>query len=134
MGAHFNAGATPPSQSTGHPAGNDHYSWHLQPMINLYASLGRPICFTELGYLSGEDYGGLPGRFSWAGGTTVGQHAQWLAEATSIAANSGRVRLVIVFNVDFTTFGEDPQAGFAMIRKDGSCPACETLRQVMGGG
>lgn len=134
MGAHFNAGATPPSQSSGHPAGNDHYSWHLQPMINLYATIGRPICFTELGYLSGEDYGGLPSRFSWAGGTTVAQHAQWLAQAVSISANSGRVRMVIVFNVDFTTFGDDPQAGFAMIRKDGSCPACETLRNVMGGG
>lgn len=135
MGAHFNAGATPPAQSSGHPAGNDHYSWHLQPMINLYyGALGKPVCFTELGYLSGEDYGGLPSRFSWAGGTTVGQHAQWLAEAVSISANSGKVRMVIVFNVDFTTFGDDPQAGYAMIRKNGSCPACETLRQVMGGG
>ena len=102
-------------------------------MIDVYYNpLGRPLCFTELGYLSGEDYGGVPSRFSWAGGTTVGQHAQWLAEAVSIAANSGKVRMVIVFNVDFTTWGDDPQAGYAMIRANGSCPSCETLRQVMG--
>ena len=132
VGVHFNAGATSPHQSSGHPAGNDHYSWHLQPMINVYDIFGKPLCFTELGYLSGQDYGGVPARFSWAAGTTVQQHAQWLAEAVSISANSGRVRMVIVFNVDFTMFGDDPQAGYAMIRADGSCPACETLRQVMG--
>ena len=134
MGAHFNAGATPPSQSTGHPAGNDHYSWHFLPTLDLYyGTLGKPVCFTELGYLSGQDYGGVPGRFSWAGNTSVSQHAQWLAEAVSLAANSGKAQMAIIFNVDFTQWGEDPQAGYAMIRADGSCPACETLKQVMGG-
>jgi hypothetical protein len=133
MGVHYNAGATAPSATSGHPAGNNHYSWFLKPMIDVYYNpLGRPLCITELGYLSGEDYGGVPPRFSWAGATTIGQHAQWLAEAVSISANSGKVRMVIVFNVDFTTWGDDPQAGYAMIRANGSCPACETLRQVMG--
>lgn len=133
MGVHFNAGATAPGQSTGHPAGSNHYSWYFQPMVDLYyGALGRPLCFTELGYLSGEDFGGVPGRFSWAGDTSVSEHAQWLAQAVSQAANSGKVRLVIIFNVDFTQYGDDPQAGYAMIRPDGSCPSCETLRQVMG--
>ena len=133
MGVHYNAGATSPNATSGHPAGNNHYSWFLRPMIDVYYNpLGRPLCITELGYLSGEDYGGVPSRFSWAGATTIAQHAQWLAEAVSISANSGKVRMVIVFNVDFTMWGDDPQAGYAMIRKNGSCPACETLRQVMG--
>jgi hypothetical protein len=133
VGAHFNAGATPPAQSSGHPAGGSHYSWYFQPMLDLYYSaLGKPVCFTELGYLSGEDFGGVPSRFSWAGGTSVNEHAQWLAEAVSLAANSGKARMAIIFNVDFTQFGDDPQAGYAMIRPDGGCPACETLRQVMG--
>jgi spore germination protein YaaH len=133
VGAHFNAGATAPGQSTGHPAGSNHYSWYFQPTLDLYySSLGKPVCFTELGYLSGEDFGGVPSRFSWAGNTSVSEHAQWLAEAVSLAANSGKTRLAIIFNVDFTMFGDDPQAGYAMIRPDGSCPSCETLRQVMG--
>ncbi|MFN2106326.1 MAG: hypothetical protein ACK2UJ_15715 [Candidatus Promineifilaceae bacterium] len=133
VGAHFNAGATAPGQSSGHPAGSNHYSWYFQPTMDLYYStLGKPVCFTELGYLSGEDFGGVPSRFSWAGNTTVAQHAQWLAEAVSLAANSGKARLAIIFNVDFTMYGDDPQAGYAMIRPDGGCPACETLRQVMG--
>lgn len=132
VGAHFNAGATPPSQSSGHPAGNDHYSWFFVPTLNVYAALGKPVCFTELGYLSGEDYGGVPSRFAWAANTSVAEHAQWLAEAVSLGANSGKVRLIIVFNVDFTLWSDDPQAGYAMIRKNGSCPACQTLGQVMG--
>ncbi len=132
VGAHYNAGATAPSAVTGHPAGNDHYSWYLLPTLNVYAQLGKPVCFTELGYLSGKDYGGVPDRFSWASNTTVDQHAAWLAEAVSLSANSGKVRLVIVFNVDFTQWGSDPQAGYAMIRKGGSCPACGTLGSVMG--
>jgi hypothetical protein len=41
--------------------------------------------------------------------------------------------MMIVFNVDFTLYGDDPQAGYAIIRPGGSCPACETLRAVTGG-
>ncbi|MDX1615745.1 MAG: SH3 domain-containing protein [Candidatus Promineifilaceae bacterium] len=135
IGVHHNAGATPPSQTTGHPAGNDHYSWYFGPTLNMYwNALGgaRPVCFTELGYLSGQDFGGVPSRFSWAANTSVAQHAQWLAQAVSQAANSGRVRLVIIFNVDFTHWSDDPQAGYAMLRPDGSCPSCALLGQVMG--
>lgn len=135
IGVHHNAGATSPGATSGHPSGSAHYSWYFAPTMNLYYNTfggARPVCFTELGYLSGQDYGGVPERFSWASGTTVAQHAQWLAEAVSLAASSGRVRMLIVFNVDFTHYGNDPQAGFAMIRPDGSCPACETLRRVMG--
>lgn len=132
IGAHFNAGATPAAQTSGHPTGSAHYSWYLIPTFNVYAQLGKPVCFTELGYLSGEDYGGVPAHFSWAANTTVAEHAAWLAQAVSAAANTGRVRMVIVFNVDFTHWDSDPQAGYAMIRRDGSCPACSTLAQVMG--
>ncbi len=135
IGVHHNAGATSPNASSGHPAGNNHYSWYFMPTLNMYYNAfggARPVCFTELGYLSGQDFGGVPGRFSWAAGTTVSQHAQWLGEAVSIAGNSGKVRMVIVFNVDFTHWSDDPQAGFAMLRPDGSCPACATLAGAMG--
>lgn len=134
LGIHYNEGIVPPAQTSGDPR-TEHYTRYFWGMVDAYwQALGgsRPLCFTELGYLSGKDYGGLPSGFAWANNTTINQHAQWLAESVSLAANSGKVRMVIVFNVDFTTFGADPQAGFAMIRKDGSCPACETLHQVMG--
>jgi hypothetical protein len=133
IGIHYNEGIIPPSQQSGDPR-SEHYTRYFWGMVNTYYNAfggARQLCFTELGYLSGEDYGGLPAGFAWAGSTTIAQHAGWLAEATSLAASSGKTRLLIVFNVDFTTFNSDPQAGFAMIRKNGSCPACETLRQVM---
>lgn len=135
IGIHYNEGIISPNQTSGDPR-TEHYTRYFWGMVNTYSNAfggSRPLCFTELGYLTGQDYGGLPAGFAWAGNTTIAQHAQWLAEAASLAAGSGKVRMMIVFNVDFVTFNSDPQAGFAMIRKDGSCPACETLRAVTGG-
>jgi LysM repeat protein len=132
IGVHHNAGATAPSASSGHPGGS-HYSWYFQPTMNLYYNAfggSRRVCFTELGYLSGEGFAGLPGNFSWAAGTSVSEHAQWLGEAVRLANQSGRVGLLIIYNVDFTFYDPsgDPQAGYAIIRPGGSCPACDTLR------
>ena len=136
IGIHYNEGIVPPSQESGDPRGNSsHYTRYFWGMTNTYYNAfggSRPLCYTELGYLTPEGYGSLPGGFSWAANTTVAEQAAWLAEAVSLAANSGMVRLFIVWNVDSTTWGSDPQAGYAIIRPDGSCPACETLRQVMG--
>ena len=134
IGVHHNAGATSPTTSSGHPGGS-HYSWYYAPTRDLYYNAfggARKVCFTELGYLSSEGFSSLPGNFSWAANTSLAEHAQWLAEAASLSAASGRVRLMIVFNVDFTEYGTDPQAGYALIRPNGGCPACDTLRAVMG--
>ena len=105
-------------------------------MVDVYwAAIGgrRPLCFTELGYLSGQEWGFVPGGFLWRApyNLTVAEHARFLAEAVQLSRVQGKVRMMIVFNVDFTTWTDDPQAGFAMIRPDGSCPACATLANVM---
>ncbi len=132
IGAHHNAGATSPTVSTGHPAGS-HYSWYYQPTVDLYYNTfggARPVCLTELGYLSGDGFSALPPNFSWAAGTSVQEHAQWLREARDLSASQGKVGMMIIFNVDFDFYDPagDPQAGYAMIRPDGSCPACDALR------
>lgn len=136
IGVHYNEGLMPPAATSGDPRGaGGHYTRYFQGMINAYAGAGAgALCFTELGYLSGEEWGTLPAGFLWKApyNLTVAEHAQYLAEAVRVGVQSGRVRMIIVFNVDFKTFGDDPQAGYAMIRPNGSCPACETLRQVMG--
>ena len=137
IGVHHNAGATSPNATTGHSGGN-HYSWYFGATLNLYYNAfggSRKVCFTELGYLSGDGFPGLPGAFGWASGTSVAEQAQWLAEAVSLSASGGKVRMLIVFNVDFTEYdvNGDPQAGYAIIRPDGSCPACDTLHNVTGG-
>jgi hypothetical protein len=134
IGIHYNEGIISPNQQSGDPR-TDHYTRYFWGMVNTYWNAfggARPLCFTELGYLTPEGYGSLPGGFAWAGNVTAAQQAQWLAEAASLSAGSGKVRMMIVWNVDSTTWTSDPQAGYAIIRPGGGCPACETLRGVMG--
>lgn len=136
VGIHYNAGITSPNATSGAPVGSSgHYSWYYPRMISLYRSVfpSKPLCLTEIGYLTGEGIGPLPSGFAWASGISLAQQAAWLAEAVTRARNSGAVRLFIVWNVDATLFGADPQAGYAIVRPDNSCPACNSLRLAMGG-
>ncbi len=137
VGVHYNAGATSPSATTGHPAdgATGHYSWYFGPMVDTYSSAFNdevPICFTEIGYLTSEGFNAISPRFSWSNETSLEEQAAWLAEAYSISKDDPRIQLLNVFNVDSTFYDTDgdPQAGFALIRLDGSCPACETLKAV----
>jgi LysM repeat protein len=135
IGVHYNEGIISPTLASGDPR-DTYYTRYYAGMVNTYWNAfggTRKLCFTELGYLSPEGYGPLPGAFGWAGNTSAAEHAQWLGEAANLAKNGGRVRLMIVFNVDFTHYGDDPQGGYAIIRPGGSCPACDTLRAVTGG-
>lgn len=131
IGLHYNEGIVSPDQNSGDPRGNSgHYTRYFSGMLNTYANAfggARPLCFTELGYLTPEGYAPLPGGFAWAQGVSLGQQASWLDRAVALAAGSGRVRLLIIWNVDFTQYGDDPMAGYAIIRPNGSCPACDAL-------
>ena len=128
VGAHYNEGIVPPDQTSGDPRGDNYYTRYFYGMLNGYISITRrPICFTELGYLTSDGLPALPPFFSWARNVTLHQQAAWLAQAAALASQSGQVRLLIVWNVDFTHYSADPQAGFAIIRPDGSCPACQAL-------
>ncbi len=131
IGIHYNEGIIPPSQRSGDPRGDSYYTRYFWGMVDTYWNAfggQRPLCFTELGYLSPEGYGVLPSGFAWAQNVSVAQQAAWLDEAVSLARGSGRVRLLIVWNVDFTgNFGEDPMGGYAIVRPGGACPACEAL-------
>lgn len=134
VGVHYNSGSTPPTATSGAPvASAGHYSWYYPSVISLYNSVfpGKPLCFTELGYLTGEGIGTLPGGFSWAAGNTLANQAEWLAGAVT-RARQGGIRLLIVWNVDATNFGSDPQSGYAIVRPNGTCPACGALRAAMG--
>ncbi|MDZ4768257.1 MAG: hypothetical protein SGJ24_03945 [Chloroflexota bacterium] len=131
LGIHYNEGIVPPSQTSGDPRGSSsHYSRYFYGMVNTYYNAfggRRPLCFTELGYLSPEGFGALSGGFAWASDTSIAEQAQWVDQAVSLAGRSGKVRLVIVWNIDFTNFGVDPMAGYAIIRPGGGCPACDLL-------
>lgn len=135
VGIHYNEGVLPPTATSGDPRGNSgFYTRYYPTMVSLYSGVfpNRPLCFTELGYLSPEGLGPLPSAFAWAANTTAQQQAEWLGQAVTQARNSGRVRLMIIWNVDFTRYDNDPMAGYAIIRPDGQCRACVIMRAAMG--
>lgn len=141
IGVHYNEGIIPPQQQGGDPRTPDYPTRYLPLMIQRASFPFRedniPLCFTELGYLSPEGYGPLPSGFAWAANTSVAEQAEWLRDAINVAAqmSSVRVDMMIIFNVDFDRYDEnDPQAGFAIIRADGSCPACDQIATLRSGG
>jgi hypothetical protein len=134
VGLHYNEGIIAPNQTSNDPRGS-YPSYYFGSMLQRgYGPFGgKKVCFTELGYLSGEGFTSpIPANFAWANNTTVSQHAAWLGQAATMAAQSGKVRIMIIWNVDFRDYTPtDPMGGYAMWRPDGSCPACDTLGAVM---
>ena len=137
IGVHYNEGVLPPSQLGGDPRDHDYPTRYFMSQLERagYPFRGDniPLCITELGYLSPEGYGRLPGGFAWAHSTSIAEQAAWLAQAIEIAADYtyAPVELLIVWNIDFEQWDPDPQAGYAIIRADGSCPACQTIGDLM---
>jgi hypothetical protein len=137
IGAHHNAGATSPSARSGHPAdsGGQHHSWYFLPQTELYYRTfggARKLFYTEMGYASQEGVPGFSDWFAWARGTDNAEQAAWLSEAVRLSINTGMVRCIIVWNIDFARYGQDPQDGYAIIRPGGACPACDSLHNVLG--
>lgn len=135
IGIHYNEGVVSPDLRSGDPRGNpNHYTRYYGTMVDLYSSTfpGTPLCFTELGYLSPEGYGSLGTGFDWAQNTTDEQQADYLTRAASLSRQNGRIRMLIVWNVNATLYDtNDPQAGWAIIRPGGTCIACNSLAGVM---
>ncbi|HRL10711.1 MAG TPA: hypothetical protein PKX07_02465 [Aggregatilineales bacterium] len=134
VGLHYNEGIVAPGASGGDSRGSyPTYFFGSMTARGWNAFNGKQICYTELGYLSGQGFNTpIPAGFAWAGNVTVANQAEWLAQAATIAANSRQVRMMIVWNIDFQIWNTDPQAGYAILRPDGTCPACATLGTVMG--
>ncbi len=131
VGLHYNEGILSPNQTSGDPRGSSgYYTRYFWGMVNTYSKAfrgARPLCFTELGFLTPEGFSPLPGSFGWAENVTLGQQAAWIKQAVNLSRSSGKVKLLIVWNIDFTNYGDDPMAGYAIIRPGGACPACEAL-------
>ncbi|MGD1995338.1 MAG: NBR1-Ig-like domain-containing protein [Anaerolineae bacterium] len=137
LGAHHNAGATSPSATSGHPAdhGDAHHSWYFLPQTQLYYDAfggARQLFYTEMGYASQEGLPTFSDQFAWARGTDNSEQAAWLSEAVQLSVQTGMVRCIIVWNIDFPRYGYDPQDGYAIVRPGGSCPACDALHGVLG--
>jgi pSer/pThr/pTyr-binding forkhead associated (FHA) protein len=145
IGIHYNVGATPPADTSGHPYdSNGHYSWYFLPMMDLYYDTfnpsgtpgGIPLCFTEIGFVTDDGFDLTLAQagatnFLFAEANSIFDQGVWLSDALQRSCRSGKVKLFIVWNVDFTNYGQDPQAGYAILRPDDKCPSCERLNQAV---
>jgi hypothetical protein len=136
VGAHHNGTMVGPDTTSGAPVGSaGHHQWYFRGTLDVThgAFGGRlPVCWTELGYVSGEGIGPLPSGFSWGGNITLANQSAWLARAAELSRASGKVRIMIIWNIDARQWNDDPQAGFSIFRPNGSCPSCDALRRAMG--
>ncbi len=136
IGVQYTSGTVAPTQNAGAATGG-HPSWYYAPMREQYSSVfasARKVCFTSLGYLAADGFGPLPQRYAWAGTNSVTSQAQWLAQAAALSANSSKVRLMIVWNIDLNSWNferGDVRGGYAIVRPNGTCPACDSLRAAM---
>lgn len=138
VGVHYNIGISPPTNTDKAPTGDAAF-WFLPRLLDYYATLTkgtRPVCITELGYLSDDGLEPLTQvapDFAWAQDTTVDDQAAWHAAAARLALTNPQIEMIIVWNVDFYAYGADPHAGYAIVRPNGGCPACDALNAVLGG-
>ncbi|MFN8562564.1 MAG: hypothetical protein U0703_13340 [Anaerolineae bacterium] len=105
VGVHYNEGIIAPNQTSGDPReSGGFYTRYFWGMVNTLLQRFRrreEAVLHRAGYLTPEGYGPLPGSFAWASNVTVAQQAAWLDQAVSLAANSGKVRMMIIWNIDF---------------------------------
>jgi hypothetical protein len=134
-GIHYNEGILPPTANSGDPRSH-HYTRYYPTMVSTYRTVfpNKPLCFTELGYFTPDGLGRTPAGFEWANNNTLEEHAQWLARAATLSRDGGVVRLMIVWNVNATFTPSNFMAGYAIVRQNGVCRACETLAAAMSNG
>ncbi len=134
QGAMFLGGPHAPDvREGGNPGG--HYSWYFWGTLDtVYAAMGKPLCFSFLGYASKEGIRPeMPPGFEWANRITTEQQSAWNARAIELARDSGKVQLAILYNWNFRAWYDtgDPQAAYSLVRPDGSCPTCAALRATV---
>jgi hypothetical protein len=134
IGVEYTLGTVSPTSTSGDPRG-DSPVYYLPSVADRAGRAAQraengplPLCFTRLGYLAPGGYPPLPEDYAWAQAITPEQQAEWLAEAIQLSQQGTQVRLLIVWALDAAYFGGgSPEEGYAIIRPDGSCPACETI-------
>lgn len=105
IGIHYLEGIVPPLDTRGDLRDN-YYTRYLPTMLQRYRQLVGaeiPFCFTEFGYLAGEDLAGLPPFFEWASETSREEQQHWTGEALEWLSLQADVRLVILWHVGVPT-------------------------------
>lgn len=133
-GVHYTLGAVSPVSLAGDPRGDSPIYYLPRVIERVREAFGeaKPLCFTRLGYLSAEGMPALPAEYTWAQNTSVSQQARWLMDAVGLGLSNPQIRLMVLWSLDSSAFAEgSPEAGYALIRPDGACPACEALTPLL---
>lgn len=109
--------------------GTPHRSWYFKETLQEYARqlAGRkPICVTEFGWASSQDYGSYPPGFGFAQDNSVEEQGANIIEAYKLMKDWGFVKLAFLWNLDYGNKGnaelgpKDDPVPYSLIKTDGS--------------
>jgi hypothetical protein len=106
--------------------GPPHRSWFFKDTLQAYNQVlgGRkPICVTEFGWASSEEYGEFPPGFEFAQDNTVEEQGNNIVEAFKLMEDWGFVKLAFLWNLDYGNKGKGPTddpVPYSLIKTDGS--------------
>jgi len=120
-----------------------HRSWFFKDTLQAYNQVlaGRkPICVTEFGWATSEDYGEFPPGFEFAQDNTVAEQGDNIVEAFKLMKEWGFVKLAFLWNLDYGNKGKGPTddpVPYSLIKTDGSRraswdPVRKHLKEVTG--
>ncbi|MFN8596581.1 MAG: beta-galactosidase [Anaerolineae bacterium] len=123
--------------------GAPHHSWFFKETLQGYNSIlkgQKPLCVTEFGWASSEEYGAYPPGFEFAADNTVAEQGQNIVEAYQLMQQWGFVKLAFLWNLDYGVKGKGPTddpVPYSLIKTDGSKraswdPVRLYLKQVTG--
>lgn len=134
IGEEYLLGTVSPASTNGDPRGKNPVYYLPSATDRALHAFGqvRQVCYTRFGYLAPEGYPPLPEGYTWAQATTAAQQAQWLSEAIQLSREGSQIRMLIIWTLEAAAFPADsPDAGYAIIRPDGTCPACDALEKLL---
>jgi hypothetical protein len=118
VGAHANG---PTGVGDLHRVAADYFEWFDR---------AKPVCVTEFGY-GLPVQGQAPKGFEWMMRHTPAEQISTFVDGFAWAKSSGFVRLVIVWNLDYSGSPSDPNAPYALIGPGWESPALARIAQLL---
>jgi hypothetical protein len=123
--------------------GDPDHSWFFKDTLQGYNEIlqgKKPICVTEFGWATSEDYGQFPPGFEFTQDNTVAEQGQNIVDAYKLMKDWGFVKLAFLWNLDYGNKGKGPTddpVPYSLIKTDGSKraswdPVRKYLKEITG--
>jgi polysaccharide biosynthesis protein PslG len=129
VGIHYNDGRASPlaAGSTFQQIVGDYRA--IMEQSPSFGGIAKPLCLTEFGIAAPLPGQKPPAGFEWSANTTDSNAAHWLVEGFTWAQqHPGVFQLIVVWNLDYYSSPDDPNALYALLNKTELRPAYEALR------